>query len=156
MVCGVVAVGAGAIGGAAVGPEPLGGFTGPAPGAAARVGGVAPPRGGATLEVDDRGGAAPAASVVSVVTGAVFRSVGPRVAADVDEAAGAGAAARRFVGSAAAAKFPTSATIVTTLTTKVAARLRRAACPGRFRRAASACTRSVVGASAMTLHPSAA
>ena len=150
------AVASGAVRGGAVGVEPPGGrtavATGPA-GAVERGGGVAPPGGCVTSDVDDRGGGAPAATVVAVVTGAVVRPVGSRTAFDVVEPVGAGAAARRFVGVAAAAKLPTSATMVETLTTTVAARLRRATCPGRDRRAARARTRSVVGASAMTLHP---
>jgi hypothetical protein len=96
------------------------------------VGGGVAPRGRAIvdIDVDERGGAAPAATVVADVTGAVVERFGIVAATTivvVDVLDRVGAATRRFVGAAPAAKLPTRATVAVRLTTTVAARLRRAA-----------------------------
>jgi hypothetical protein len=87
-----------------------------------RGGGVARVNGATTLDGDERGGAAPAATVVSVVTGAVETRLGRSVVVGPT----ADATARAFAGAAPAAKVPTSPTVAVTLTITVATRLRRA------------------------------
>jgi hypothetical protein len=143
MVRGGMVGGAGVRGGAGVVPTGAVG-AGPLP----CVGGVADPRGGATDDVDDGGGGAPAAVVIVVFTGAdAVDAVGPIASVEVDDPGAPGTtAARRLAGDAPAANVPMSPTMVTTLTSTVARRLRPAAWPrpGRARRSVSACKRSFV------------